>query len=158
MQPQVTHTMGWMIDTLQYAKGLEKAGVKREAAEFQAEALAQALEQAASTHLTTKDDLRTSDQSRDTKFSAIHQKMTSEFVAVRQEMASEFAAVRQEMASEFAAVRQEMTSEFAAVRQEMASMEIRLTDRMNRMFILTISILGGLITITTGLTTLLHFY
>jgi hypothetical protein len=58
MQAQAKrHPMGFMIDTLQYAKELERAGVSRKAAEIQAEALAHALDSATQTQLATKADI-----------------------------------------------------------------------------------------------------
>lgn len=54
---QAAHPMGIIINALEYAKRLREAGVDQVAAEAQASALADALNQAAEHRLATKEDV-----------------------------------------------------------------------------------------------------
>ena len=64
-----------MIDTLKYTKRLQAAGVGREAAELQAEALTEVLAGAVETVLVTKEDLRHTEQQLNTKIDAVDKRM-----------------------------------------------------------------------------------
>ena len=60
---QAVHPMGIMINALEYARRLREAGVDRDSAEAQAEALTEVLNHAAEHRLATKDDLKASETS-----------------------------------------------------------------------------------------------
>jgi ABC-type phosphate transport system auxiliary subunit len=133
------------FDTLKLARALrDKAGFSQEHAEATADALADAV----SEQVATKQDIR----DVGTEVEALRSEMQAEFAAVRSEMQAEFAAVRSEMQAEFAAVRSEMQAEFAAVRSEIAALrgdmvagfrdvEQRMTIRLGGMLVVLAGIL-----------------
>lgn len=90
------------FDTLKLARALrDKAGFTQEHAEAAADALADAI----SEQVATKQDIRDLGVAID----ALRSEMRTEFAAVRAEMAAEFAAVRTEFASALRDVEQRMT-------------------------------------------------
>jgi predicted nucleic acid-binding Zn-ribbon protein len=133
------------FDTLKLARALrDKAGFSQEHAEATADALADAV----SEQVATKQDIR----DVGTEVEALRSEIQAEFAAVRSEMQAEFAAVRSEMQAEFAAVRSEMQAEFAAVRSEIAALrgdmvagfrdvEQRMTIRLGGMLVVLAGIL-----------------
>lgn len=122
------------FDTLKLARALrDKAGFSQEHAEAAADALAEAV----SEQVATKQDIRD-----------VH----SEIEALRTEMQAEFAAARSEMQAEFTAVRSAMQAEFAAVRSEISALrrdmvagfrdvEQRMTIRLGGMLVILAGIL-----------------
>jgi predicted nucleic acid-binding Zn-ribbon protein len=133
------------FDTLKLARALrDKAGFSQEHAEATADALADAV----SEQVATKQDIR----DVGTEVEALRSEIQAEFAAVRSEMQAEFAAARSEMQAEFAAVRSEMQAEFAAVRSEIAALrgdmvagfrdvEQRMTIRLGGMLVVLAGIL-----------------
>jgi uncharacterized protein involved in exopolysaccharide biosynthesis len=122
------------FDTLKLARALrDKAGFSQEHAEATADALADAV----SEQVATKQDIR----DVGTEVEALRSEMQAEFAAVRSEMQAEFAAVRSEMQAEFAAVR----SEIAALRGDMVAgfrdVEQRMTIRLGGMLVVLAGIL-----------------
>jgi ABC-type phosphate transport system auxiliary subunit len=144
------------FDTLKLARALrDKAGFSQEHAEATADALADAVSEQVATKQDIRDvgteveALRSEIQA---EFAAVRSEMQAEFAAVRSEMQAEFAAVRSEMQAEFAAVRSEMQAEFAAVRSEIAALrgdmvagfrdvEQRMTIRLGGMLVVLAGIL-----------------
>jgi hypothetical protein len=92
------------IDTLQYVKKLEAAGIDRK----QAEAHAAALRGVVFPELATKQDL--SDMGRD---------LPAEIAQVRNDLGAEIAQVRNELRAEIAQVRSELRVEVGQVRADM---------------------------------------
>jgi uncharacterized protein involved in exopolysaccharide biosynthesis len=122
------------FDTLKLARALrDKAGFSQEHAEATADALADAV----SEQVATKQDIR----DVGTEVEALRSEIQAEFAAVRSEMQAEFAAVRSEMQAEFAAVR----SEIAALRGDMVAgfrdVEQRMTIRLGGMLVVLAGIL-----------------
>ena len=111
------------FDTLKLARALrDKAGFSQEHAEATADALAEAV----SEQVATKQDIR-----------EVH----AEIEALRAEMQAGFGAVRSEMQAEFAAVR----SEIVALRSDMVAgfrdVEQRLTIRLGGMLVVLAGVL-----------------
>jgi phage-related minor tail protein len=114
------------FDTLKLARALrDRAGFSQEHAEAAADALADAV----SEQVATKQDL-----------GDLRGEMQAEFAALRAEMQAEFAAMRAEMQAEFAAVR----GEIAALRSDMVS---GFRDIEQRMIIK----LGGMLVVLAGI-------
>jgi hypothetical protein len=128
------------FDTLKLARALrDRAGFSQEHAEAAADALAEAV----SEQVATKQDITD---------------VRNEVEALRAEMQAEFASVRAEMQAEFAAVRAEMHAGFAALRAEIASvrsdMASGLRDVEQRMTIR----LGGMLVVVTGILLAAKFF
>ncbi len=126
-----TSSMSWMIDTLKYAKGLEQAGVNREAAEFQADALAQALDGAAQTVLATKSDLRELGQFLETKIQDTDQRLTAEIHALRDEMHLQKQELKDEMHLLNKGLKDEMHLQNKELKDEMHLLKQELKDEMH---------------------------
>jgi hypothetical protein len=111
------------FDTLKLAPALrDKAGFSQEHAEATADALADAV----SEQVATKQDIR----DVGTEVEALRSEIQAEFAAVRSEMQAEFAAVR----SEIAALRGDMVAGFRDVEQ-------RMTIRLGGMLVVLAGIL-----------------
>ena len=132
------------FDTLKLARALrDRAGFSQEHAEAAADALAEAV----SEQVATKQDVADLRGEMKAEFAAVR----SEIDALRVETQAEFAAVRAEMQAEFAAVRAEMQAGFAALRAEIAAVRSDtisgLRDVEQRMTIRP----GGMLALVTGI-------
>lgn len=169
-------SMKWFIDTLSYAKGLEQAGVSRESAEFQAEALAQALDGAAQTILVTKDNLYATERNVLEKIEATEDKLIIEIKSLENKTADSFFHLDLKMDDSFARLDKKVDDTAERLDKKIDDAVIYLDKKiddsvadlraeihslgkvMQGVMFKTVGILGGLMTLLTGVSAVLHFY
>ncbi len=136
------------IDTLQFSKRMQKAGLKGEVADEIAETFKEITVQSME-NISTKQDIVSLRQEMKQDIASFRQETKQEFALVRHEMNQEFVLVRQEMKSlhqemkqEFALVRQEFNQENITIKQEFAlvrqEMKVLYKDAIIKMGSLTI--------------------
>ena len=111
-----------MIDTLKLSRRLHEAGMTREAAEALTEGLADAFEAS----VTSKNDLRATEERLAVRIDAVEHRMDERFAGVDQR----FTAVEQRMDERFHAVDERLAVAEQREDEKLASLENRLTARM----------------------------
>ena len=154
MQAHVTR----MIDTLKYAKKLQAAGVSREAAELQAEALTEVLAGAVETVLVTKEDLHQTEHQLNVKIDTAVLATKEDLRQTEHQLNVRIDTAVLGMKEDLRQTEQQLNIKIDSVDKRMNVMELRLTKQIHSMTVKTIGILGALMALFSALTALVHLH
>lgn len=143
--------MGIMINALEYARRLKEAGIDSKAAEAQALALADVLNDAVETRLATKVDLTAVETKLTADIERVETKLTANIQGVEAKLTADIQGVEAKLTADIQGVEVKLTANINAVENRLDhkidQLELRLNNKMYMMTFSIVTLLGGLMTI-----------